>query len=179
VALCRRFPGLTAEVLDLPASIEHARAMVREEGMEGRVTFREGDLRQVDWGQGYDVVLLCNILHNLAADECAEALRKARAALREGGTVVVADSAHSGSEGDLEATAGFNELFFFLVSGSQAWPEPMLREWLDGAGFVGVRRRSTMLLPGLVVLAATAGGRHRPAQAGTPSPSPQPHEPGS
>jgi ubiquinone/menaquinone biosynthesis C-methylase UbiE len=156
IALCRRFPGLTADVLDLPGAVEHGRDMVHDEGMSDVISYREGDLRTLDWGEGYDIVLLCNILHNLEAAECELAFAKARSALREGGTVVVADSEHSGIDGDLEATAGFNELFFFLVSGSQAWPEPTLRRWMSAAGFSKVRRRRSLMLPGLIMLTALA-----------------------
>ena len=163
VALCRRFPGLAAEVLDLPGAVEHGRSMVRAEDMAQRVRFRAGDLRHESWGEGYDVVLLSNILHNLDADECALAVRKAKDALRPGGTLMVADSEHSGAEGDLEATAGFNELFFFLVSGARAWPEPTLRRWIGEAGFTHVKRHRSMMLLGLVVLTARTSSESRTA----------------
>ncbi len=157
-ALCKRWPGLRCEVLDLPQAAAVGREMVEEEGLSDRVTFREGDLREAEWGEGYDLVLLFNILHNLEGPECAEAVRKARAALRPGGTLAIADSEHAGEEGNLSAVAGFNELFFFLLSGSRAWPEPDIRGWLTEAGFEQVKRGTTLALPGLILLTARAGG---------------------
>lgn len=151
-AMCRRFPGLTCDILDLPAAAAHGRVLVAEEGLSDRIQYREGDLRTTPWGTGYDVVLLMNILHNLEAAECAEVLHKARGALRPGGTVLVVDSEHGGGDGAISATAGFNELFFFLVSGSRAWPEADVLRWMADAGFTGVRRTRTMMLPGLLVL---------------------------
>jgi hypothetical protein len=155
-AMCRRFPGLAAEVLDLPQVVEHGREMVQEEGLSERIAFRAGDLRTSEWGKDFDLVFLFNILHNLTERECIDALVKARKALRVGGTVVVVDSEHDGGEGDVSATAGNNELFFFLVSGSQAWPEPKVRIWIETAGFGGLKRRSSRLLPNLMVLSAVA-----------------------
>lgn len=155
-AMVRKHPELVAEVLDLPQAVEHGRALIAQEGLSERVLFREGDLRELEWGQGYDLVFLFNILHNLPEEACAKALHKARAALREGGTLVVVDSEHRGGEGGISAIAGFNELFFFLVSGSQAWPEAKVRTWLVEAGFHGLKRRGTLLLPGLMVLCARA-----------------------
>ena len=34
----------------------------------------------------------------------------------------------------------FTELFFFLISGAQAWPEPRIRGWMEEAGFTALRR---------------------------------------
>ena len=154
VALCRRFANLTCEVLDLPAAIEHGQSMVAEQGMAERVRFRAGDLRSADWGRDHDVVLLFNVLHNLPADACRKALHDARAALRPGGTLVVVDSEHAGGDGDLSATGGYNELFFFLVSAARAWPETAIREWLSAAGFVDFKRRRSLILPSLMILSA-------------------------
>lgn len=156
-AMCRRFPGLKAEILDLPAAVPHGRALVDQEGLSDRITFREGDLRTTPWGTGYDVLFLFNILHNLSQDECARALVRAGQALRPGGTLVVVDSEHGGGDGSLSATAGFNELFFFLVSGAGTWPEARIRGWMKDAGFQGIRRRGNKVLPSLLVLTARQG----------------------
>lgn len=151
-AMCRRFPDLCCEVLDLPAAAAHGRELVAEEGLSERISFREGDLRAADWGAGFDVVFLMNILHNLTREECAAAVGKARAALRPGGTLLVVDGEHGGGDGDISATAGFNELFFFLVSGAGAWPEADVRGWMAEAGFARVRRARVLVLPNLLIL---------------------------
>lgn len=153
-AFCRQHPTAHAEVLDLPGVLEHGREMVEEAGLSDRITHRPGDLRTATWGEGYDVVFLFNVLHNLTPEECEAATSKAFQALRPGGTLAVLDSQHKGGEGDLSAVAGFNELFFFLVSGSQAWPEDQVRTWMEEAGFVHLRRGSRFPLPGLLMLTA-------------------------
>ncbi len=155
-AMCRRHSGLVADVLDLPEAAAHGREMIAEAGMTERVRFREGDLRTTNWGEGYDVLFLFNILHNVTEKEGEQAIRKARRALRPGGTVAILDSEHAGEKGNLSATAGFNELFFFLVSGAQAWPEPTIRDWLARAGFGDVRRKRLLALPNLLFLTARA-----------------------
>lgn len=152
VAFCRRHPTVKAEVFDLPGVVEHGREMVEEAGFSDRVTYRPGDLRNDEWGEGYDVIFLFNVMHNLAPEECAEAAKKAFRALRPGGTFVVLDSQHSGGDGNLSAVAGFNELFFFLISGSQAWPESQVRQWLEDAGFETPKRGTVVPLPGLLML---------------------------
>jgi ubiquinone/menaquinone biosynthesis C-methylase UbiE len=154
VALCRRFPGCEAVVLDLPNAVPHGRALVEEEGFSERVNFQEGDLRTMPWGEGFDVVLLFNILHNLTEPECTQAISRARQAVRVGGTLVIVDSEHT--DGPLSATTGFNELFFFLVSGSSVWPEKSIRQWMKEAGFHRISRKGNLILPSLLVLTGEA-----------------------
>ena len=158
-AMCRRFPGLASEVLDLPAAAGPGRELVAEEGLSERIAFREGDLRSAAWGEDYDVVFLMNILHNLTPEECELAIGRACAALRPGGTLLVVDSEHDGGEGAISATAGFNELFFFLISGAGAWPEAAIRAWMERAGFAPAKRSRVLMLPGLLVLQARKAQR--------------------
>ncbi|MBI3183260.1 MAG: methyltransferase domain-containing protein [Myxococcales bacterium] len=155
-ALCLRHPGLRVEVLDLPEAAKQGRELVAEEGLSERIVYREGDLRSSTWGEGYDGLLLFNILHTLTEPEAREAIQRARAALRPGGTLAIFDSEHEGGEGNLTAAAGFGELFFFLVARSRAWPEPTLRDWLAGAGFRNLRRRRLLTAPMTVFLCASA-----------------------
>jgi 2-polyprenyl-3-methyl-5-hydroxy-6-metoxy-1,4-benzoquinol methylase len=152
VEFCRRHEGLTAEVLDLPEAAAHGRAIVQEAGFAERVTFREGDMRTADWGTGYDVVLLFNVLHNATEDEAKHVVAKAFAALAPGGLVAIQESEYRETDGDLSFTAGFGELFFFIVSGARTWPEATLRGWLDGAGFSQVKTKRLWLAPAAVVM---------------------------
>jgi ubiquinone/menaquinone biosynthesis C-methylase UbiE len=135
VAFCRRYAGLRAEVLDLPEAAEVGQRLVTEAGMSERVSYRPGDMRQVEWGEGYDCVLLFNVLHNATEVEAKEAVGRALRALRPGGTLAIMDAEYRGATGDLDATSGFGELFFYVVSGARTWPEATMRGWMEEAGF--------------------------------------------
>ncbi len=156
VAFCRRYANLQAVVLDLPDAVQVGRTIVAEQGYQDRITFVEGDLRTALWGDGYDVVLLFNVLHNLDAPACAQALKAARRALRPGGTVVVFDGDHAGERKNLDTVAGFSELLFFVLSAAGLWSEERLRHWMDEAGFWRVRRRRLLTFPGSIFLTGTA-----------------------
>ena len=95
-ALCRRHPGLTATVLDLPGSAAVGREIVAAAGMADRVRFRDGDatagdLGSGDLGSGYDAVLCFNLVHHLGPDQIPALFGKAREALAPGGTLAVMD----------------------------------------------------------------------------------------
>ncbi len=89
ILLAERYPELAAEVLDLPPVLELTRELITQYGMTERVTTRAGNYVTDDFGTGYDVVLLSNMLHQESPETCVALLKKARAALVEGGLLVV------------------------------------------------------------------------------------------
>jgi trans-aconitate methyltransferase len=90
IAVARAYP--TAEVWGLDsdeASIADARAAAAEAGV--RVRFDRADVTRLATAGPFDVVLLLEVLHDLARP--GETLAAARAALAPGGAVLVADEA--------------------------------------------------------------------------------------
>ncbi|MEV0390998.1 methyltransferase [Nonomuraea sp. NPDC050643] len=84
VELLRLHPGLRATVIDLPGALEAA-------AEHPRLTLRAGSFLDDDLGDGYDAVLLFNVLHGLDDQEAATLLRRLAAALNPGGAIVVGD----------------------------------------------------------------------------------------
>ena len=154
VAFCKRHLALQATVLDLPDAARVGRDMVARVGMSDRVHYLEGDLRTTPWGEGYDVILLFNILHNLVETDARQALERAHRSLNAGGTLLILDGDHAGHDGDLNSAEGFGELFFFSVSASSTWPEKTLRGWLDDVGFLRTRRKHLFTFPSTILLVA-------------------------
>ncbi len=105
--LCRRYPRLTATVLDLPGSAA--------DGLSDRVVHREGDATADDLGSGYDAVLCFNLVHHLAPGQIADLFGRAYEALVPGGVLAVMDAfAEPGRRAsDAANTLG---LFFYLRS---------------------------------------------------------------
>jgi SAM-dependent methyltransferase len=157
-ALCRRHPGLTATVLDLPGSAAVGREIVAAAGMADRVRFRDGDatagdlgsgdLGSGDLGGGYDAVLCFNLVHHLGPDQIPALFGKAREALAPGGTLAVMD-AFADPARRASAAANFLGLFVYLSSGSQVHTPAQLRGWLREAGFGAPRRVRVLRIPGL------------------------------
>jgi SAM-dependent methyltransferase len=152
-ALCRRHPGLTATVLDLPGSAAVGREIVAAAGMADRVRFRDGDatagdMGGSDLGSGYDAVLCFNLVHHLAPDQIPALFGKARDALAPGGTLAVMD-AFADPARRASAAANFLGLFVYLSSGSQVHTPAQLRGWLREAGFGAPRRVRVLRIPGL------------------------------
>lgn len=154
MAFCRKHPGLIADVLDLPEAVVFGRQIVKEQGMEERVCFIEGDLRETDWSESYDIILIFNVIHNVTPDEARQALGKAYRSLNSGGTLAILDSEYTGGEGDISTAGGFGELMFFLTSGTRSYPEQTIRNWVAAAGFTDLRSAYLLAVPAAFLLTA-------------------------
>lgn len=157
-AFCRRYPALSAEVLDLSPAVEVGRQIVSEGELAERVRFRAGDLRTSEWGAGHDAVLLFNVIHNATPEEAQEAIRRAARALRPGGKLAIMEGEYRAGRGDLSAPAGFGELFFFMVSGARTYPEATLRQWMAEAGFEKLRALRLRMAPAVLLTGQVRAG---------------------
>jgi predicted O-methyltransferase YrrM len=91
VLLTERFPGLRAEVLELPGVAAVARELVAAAGAGERVVLRDGDYHSSDFGTGKDVVLMSGMFHRETAATCRGLIARAAACLEPGGLLVVSD----------------------------------------------------------------------------------------
>jgi len=87
--LVRRNPELSAVVFDLPPVLEITRELIDAAGLADRVALQPGSYLVDELGAGYDVVLLSNMLHQEDPDTVLRLLRKAYAALTDGGQLVI------------------------------------------------------------------------------------------
>lgn len=90
ICFCERNPALTAEIFDLPDAIAIARENVARYGLTDRITLREGDWFADDFGEGFDAILMSEVLHGPGSSPGLK-LGKARKALARGGLLIVAD----------------------------------------------------------------------------------------
>ncbi|MEA2373749.1 MAG: hypothetical protein QOD53_212 [Thermoleophilaceae bacterium] len=135
MAMCRRHPELEATVLELPGAARVGARIVAEHGFADRVSFREGDLFEADLGAGHDVVSAFNLLHHLAPERVLELFRRARAALRPGGCLVVGDTDRPAPGQDVSQVGALTGLAFYAESRSRTYALPEIDGWLREAGF--------------------------------------------
>jgi ubiquinone/menaquinone biosynthesis C-methylase UbiE len=159
-AFCRHHDTLRAEVLDLPQAAAVGRRVIAEEKMSDRVTFREGDLREADFGEGHDAILLFILVHHFSPDEVRQIFARAYRALKPGGTIAVFEPEHRGGDGAVTQSGGMMELMFFLTSRARAYPEETLRAWLGEARFDRIQTVRLVSAPMTVLLTARRPESH-------------------
>jgi len=136
-ALCRVKPGLQATVLDRPEVVERASEELSGTEFEERIEFLPGDYLATDYGSGYDLVLLANVLHQETADRAGEMVRRGAAALAPGGRLTVVDFA-IGDEGRQHLLGALFSIN--MRSFGDTWTEPAIRGWMEAAGLAEVER---------------------------------------
>lgn len=63
IALCQRFPNLRAVVWDVSQTIAIAQQVIERFHMSDRIAVQEGDWNRDELGEGYDCLLMANIMH--------------------------------------------------------------------------------------------------------------------
>lgn len=88
IGIAQANPQAEITALDWPNVLEVAKANARAAGIESRYRTIPGSGFEVEYGTGYDAVLLTNILHHFDREGCETLLRKVHAALAPGGCAV-------------------------------------------------------------------------------------------
>lgn len=91
IAVASRHPHLACVSYDLPAVSAIARTRVAAAGLEDRVAVQAGDFLSEDLPRA-DVVTMGNILHDWGTETKTMLVRKARAALPEGGAFIAIEN---------------------------------------------------------------------------------------
>jgi len=137
--IARAHPPLQSEVLDLPPAVEQARKLAAAEGVDDVVTHRAGDALTDDLGEGWDVVLLSNILHHFTPPQITGLLDRVRSATTPGATVAIWDLIQPEPTDPPELLGDAFALFFRLTSSARCYTTAEYTDWLANAGLVDVQ----------------------------------------
>ncbi|MGB6484672.1 MAG: class I SAM-dependent methyltransferase [Candidatus Acidiferrales bacterium] len=88
VTLARHNPNAEIYAQDWPAVLEVAKENAQKAGVSSRYHTIPGDAFHVDFGSGYDLILLTNFLHHTDPSAIEAFMRKVHASLKPGGRAV-------------------------------------------------------------------------------------------
>lgn len=141
IALCEAYPELTADVVDLPEVVRHARGYIRRAGLSHRIEATSANLIADPLPTGADLALLCNVLSMLTPAEERAVIARAREALAPGGRLVLCGWM-------LDARRRRPLLGVLFCLNDIAWRTPDVERsagtyarWLRDAGFDALERR--------------------------------------
>ena len=89
LTIARRLPQAQIYALDWANVLEVARQNAQSQGMADRYHLLPGSAFEVEYGKDYDAVLITNLLHHFDPAENEKMLKRAHAALRAGGQVII------------------------------------------------------------------------------------------
>ncbi|MGH9540705.1 MAG: methyltransferase [Terriglobales bacterium] len=136
LAFARRNPKLEIVALDWPAVLEVAKENAAKAGVgSDRYHLLPGSALDVDYGHGYQTVLLTNFLHHFDTDTCERILRKVLAALAPGGQALILEFVPNDDRVSPPMAASFSLQMLIGTPAGDAYTWKQLRQMLENAGF--------------------------------------------
>lgn len=160
IELCRASPELSATVFDVPAALDSARQEIGAAGLGDRLDVTGGDYLADDLGSGYDIALVCNVIHAHDGGEVRRLLERVAAALDPGGRIVIVDQLEGTARMPVgKAALGFVGLTYLTTLGATTHTAESVADWLRVTGFEGVTQTAIRQAgPGNTLVQATKSG---------------------
>jgi SAM-dependent methyltransferase len=121
--------------VDWKAVLEVAKENAQKAGVADRYSTIEGSAFDVEFGTGYDLVLLTNFLHHFDPPTCETLMRKVHAALADGGRAVTLEFVPNDDRVTPPEVAGFSLVMLVGTPSGDAYTFRELEQMFANAGF--------------------------------------------
>lgn len=135
IAFAQINPNAEITALDWKAVLEVAKENAQKAGVADRYNTIVGSAFDVDFGSGYDLVLLTNFLHHFDAPTNEALFRKVHAALADGGRAVTLEFVPNDDRVTPVETAGFSLVMLTTTPSGDAYTFAELERMAATAGF--------------------------------------------
>ncbi len=115
--------------------LEVAKENAQTAGVSDRFKTRPGSAFEVDYGTGYDIILLTNFLHHFDVPTCETLLRKVRAALADRGRAVALEFVPNEDRVSPPQAAAFSMMMLGSTPAGDAYTFAELDTMFRNAGF--------------------------------------------
>jgi 2-polyprenyl-3-methyl-5-hydroxy-6-metoxy-1,4-benzoquinol methylase len=135
IAIAKDNPNAEIVAVDWPHVLEVTRENARKAGVTDRHHTIPGSAFDVDFGAGYDLVLLTNFLHHFDRETTGGLLRKIHAALNTGGRAATLDFVPNEDRVSPPRAAAFNLIMLANTKAGEAYTFAELEAMFRRAGF--------------------------------------------
>ena len=135
IAFANNNPQAEITALDWPKVLEVAKENAAKAGVADRYSTLEGSAFDVDFGTGYDVVLLTNFLHHFDPPTCEQLLRKVYDSLAEGGRAVTLEFVPNEDRISPPDAAAFSVMMLGSTPSGDAYTFSEFEKMFANAGF--------------------------------------------
>lgn len=135
IAIAQHNPNAEIVALDWPNVLQVAKENAQAAGVSSRYGLLSGSAFEVDYGSGYDLVLLTNILHHFDVPTCETMLRKVHTALGPGGRAVTLEFVPNEDRVSPPLVASFNMMMLGATPGGDAYTFSEYDRMFRNAGF--------------------------------------------
>ena len=135
LAFAAKNPQAEITALDWPAVLEVAKENAAKAGVSDRYKTIEGSALDVDFGTGYDLILLTNFLHHFDPPTNETLMRKVHAALADGGRAVTLEFVPNDDRVTPPESATFAMIMLASTPSGDAYTFAELERMAANAGF--------------------------------------------
>lgn len=135
ITIARRNPSAQIVALDWPAVLAVAQENAKKFGVAERYTTRPGSAFEADFGEGYDTILLTNILHHFDPAGCEKLMRRVHAALKPGGKAITLEFVPNEDRVSPQIPAAFSLVMLANTDSGDAYTFAELEKICKNAGF--------------------------------------------
>jgi SAM-dependent methyltransferase len=135
ITLAQHHPNAQVVAVDWPNVLEVARENAQAAGISDRYTTIAGSAFEVDYGSGYDWVLLPNFLHHFDAATCGTLLKKIHRALAADGQVITVEFIPNEDRVSPPEAAAFSLVMLGTTPNGDAYTFEEFKQMFSHAGF--------------------------------------------
>ena len=135
IAFAKNNPQTEVVALDWPNVLEVAKENARNAEVDDRYSTIGGSAFTVEYGHGYDLVLLTNFLHHFDPPTCETLLRKVHSSLADGGRAVTLEFVPNEDRISPPDAASFSIMMLAATANGDAYTFSELERMFMNAGF--------------------------------------------
>ena len=156
IHFCQAHPNLQATIFDDATALETAKINIAAHHLENRIDLKVGNIWEVDWGEGHDLLLLFNFIHHFDMETNIKVLQKAQAALKPNGKVAILDQLEGNVLGSATSTLiklmGF---MYYLFANGRTFSREEVNHMLNNTGFKEIKYHTSAKWAGTSLVIAT------------------------
>lgn len=153
ITIAQANPKAEITALDWRAVLEVAKENAQKAGLGARYRTLAGSAFEVDFGRGYDVVLLTNFLHHFDEPTNEKLLQKVHAALTSSGRAVILEFVPNQDRISPPLAAGFSLVMLAGTPAGDAYTHQQIDGMCRNAGFRTIRLHALDPMPEAVIVA--------------------------
>ena len=153
ITLARLNSNIRVTALDWRTVLAVAEENAQLAGVAPRFRALPGSAFDVDWGDGYDLVLLTNFMHHFDENGCMTILRKAHQALAPGGRVVIVEFVPNEDRVSPPEAGSFALVMLAGTPGGDAYTFAEYQRMLRATGFSDASLHGLTPSPNQVIVA--------------------------
>ena len=140
IVLAQKSPQVQVTAVDWAGMIPTTKRITQKFGVGARFKFIEGDLREADFGSGYDIATLGHILHSEGEERSRQLLKKTFRALKSGGAIAIAEWLVNDERTEPLPSLMFAVQMLVNTEKGDTFSFNEIKNWLQEAGFKKIRK---------------------------------------